>query len=56
MAEPQAASWVHKGFALLLIIFCMEIGVFLMLYPWTDHRDTKYGKILCVWHCCAASG
>jgi hypothetical protein len=34
--SPQAAGWVRKGFALLLIIFCMELGVFLLFYPWTE--------------------
>ena len=35
-AQTQKSTWVQKGFALLLIIFCMELGVFLMFYPWTD--------------------
>jgi hypothetical protein len=32
----RPAGWVQKGFALLMIIFCMEIGVFLLFYPWTE--------------------
>lgn len=35
-SDPSPANWVHKGFALLLIVFCMELGVFLVLYPWTE--------------------
>lgn len=30
------STWVQKGFALLFIIFCMELGAFLIVYPWTD--------------------
>ena len=29
-------GWVHKGAALLFIVFCMELGLFLMVYPWTS--------------------
>ncbi len=33
--EGRNATWFHKGFALLFIIFCVELGVFLFFYPWT---------------------
>ncbi len=36
LASDSAATWVHKGFALLFIIFCMELGVVLLFYPWTQ--------------------
>ncbi len=29
-------TWTQKGFALLFIIFCMELGVFLLFFPWTE--------------------
>jgi hypothetical protein len=28
-------TWVQKGFAILFIVFCMELGLFLLIYPWT---------------------
>jgi len=27
--------WLYKGFSLLFIVFCFELGVFLVVYPWT---------------------
>jgi hypothetical protein len=29
--------WIHKGFSLLFIVFCLELGLFLLVYPWTLH-------------------
>jgi hypothetical protein len=29
--------WIHKGFSLLFLVFCLELGIFLVVYPWTDH-------------------
>ncbi len=39
--QPGAASfvhhhWFHKVSAVLFIIFCLEVGLFLVIYPWTD--------------------
>lgn len=28
-------AWLQKGFAVLYIAFCMELGLFLLVYPWT---------------------
>lgn len=33
----MSEHWIHKGFSLLFIVFCLELGIFLMVYPWTDH-------------------
>jgi hypothetical protein len=36
-ASPQAPRpyrWYHKFSAILLIIFCLEIGTFLLVFPW----------------------
>jgi hypothetical protein len=32
----RAASWSHRLGALLFILFCFEIGVFLLVFPWLD--------------------
>ena len=32
----RAATWSHRLGALLLILFCFEIGVFLLVFPWLD--------------------
>ncbi|MCU1273271.1 MAG: hypothetical protein JWO48_702 [Bryobacterales bacterium] len=31
---PRARRWYQKLFSLLLIIFCLEIGTFLLIFPW----------------------
>ena len=42
---PQAAPagdalpayrWYHKAGAVLFITFCLDIGLFLLIFPWTD--------------------
>ena len=31
---PRAHRWYQKLFSLLVIIFCLEIGTFLLIFPW----------------------
>ncbi len=38
----RGATWVNKGFALLFIIFCMELGIFLVVYPWMDQWTQSF--------------
>jgi uncharacterized protein (DUF2062 family) len=35
MSEPQS-EWIHKGASILFVIFCAELGLFLLIYPWTS--------------------
>ena len=45
LVTPQAAvpyRWYHKAAALIFIIFCFEIGVFLLVFPWLDFWDQNY--------------
>jgi hypothetical protein len=28
--------------AVLLVTFCLEIGLFLLIFPWTDYWDVNY--------------
>lgn len=39
--EGRRYRWTHKLGALLYIFFCLELGAFLLLFPWTDawHRS-----------------
>jgi hypothetical protein len=32
-------SWVHKLGVILFVIVCFEVGVFLMVFPWTPQWD-----------------
>ena len=33
-SEQRPYRWYHKFSAILLIIFCLEIGTFLLVFPW----------------------
>jgi hypothetical protein len=39
---PPAYRWYHKTGALLMSVFCMGIGVFLIVYPWTESWAHNY--------------
>lgn len=41
---PDAAprGWVHRLSAVLFIVFCFELGLFLLIYPWTDSWNQNY--------------
>ena len=34
--------WYHKIYAVLFVTFCLEIGIFLLVFPWTDYWDANY--------------
>ena len=34
--------WYHKMSAVVFITFCLEIGLFLMIFPWTDSWDGNF--------------
>lgn len=34
--ERPSFRWYHKIGAVLFAIFCFELGVFLLIFPWTD--------------------
>ncbi len=36
---PPHAHWFQKVWAVVFIIFCLELGLFLVIYPWTDDWD-----------------
>jgi hypothetical protein len=38
--------WYHKMSAVLFITFCMEIGLFLLIFPWTGYWDTNFFSAL----------
>lgn len=35
---PRARPWYSKLLSLCFIVFCFEIGVFLVVFPWMDNR------------------
>ena len=41
-ATPTPAPddrWYHKAAAILFVTFCLEVGFFLLIFPWTDNWD-----------------
>lgn len=42
--EPQGTplSWHSKVAAILFVIFCFEVGVFLLVFPWMDSWNSNW--------------
>jgi hypothetical protein len=40
--EPSAFRWYHKLSSVLLILLCMEIGLFLLIFPWSEYWQNNY--------------
>jgi hypothetical protein len=40
--HPMEYRWYHKMSAVLLITFCLEIGLFLLIFPWSEYWDNNY--------------
>jgi len=54
-AAPLPAApeyrWYHKLSALIFILFCMEVGAFLLLFPWTEWWDHNlFSSMVPEWH------
>jgi len=53
---PPGPSWFQRVTAILFIIFCFELGLFLLIYPWTDGWSDNYfawaipGAMMTKWH------
>ena len=41
-APPPVYRWYHKMSAVVFITFCLEIGLFLLIFPWTEYWDGNY--------------
>jgi hypothetical protein len=43
-SPPASPSyhWYHKVSAVVFIVFCMELGMFLMIFPWSDLWDRNF--------------
>lgn len=39
---PRRASWMEKAAAVVYCVFCIEIGLFLLIYPWMRSWDHNY--------------
>lgn len=41
--------WYHKASALLFAVFCFELGVFLLVFPWLDGWSSNFFRTLHPW-------
>jgi hypothetical protein len=39
---PPRYRWFHKFFGILFVAFCLAVGLFLLIFPWTDSWDSNY--------------
>jgi hypothetical protein len=39
LPAPPEYRWYHKAGGVLFVTFCVEIGFFLLIFPWTDNWD-----------------
>lgn len=35
-------TWLQRLGSILLVIFCLELGLFLLIYPWTESWSDNY--------------
>jgi hypothetical protein len=42
VVQPPVYRWYHKLWAVVLVTFCLEIGLFLVVFPWTSYWETNY--------------
>ena len=48
---PPVYRWHHKAGALVLSLFSMAVGLFLLIYPWTESWRRNYFAVLAPqWH------
>ncbi len=40
--ELPEYRWYHKFSALVFIVFCIELGLFLVIFPWTESWDQNF--------------
>jgi hypothetical protein len=43
--EPRIYQWYHKMSAVVFIAFCVELGLSLLIYPWTEYWSKNYFSI-----------
>ena len=41
ISAVAAPVWYQKASAILFITFCLEIGLFLLVFPWLEYWDTR---------------
>jgi hypothetical protein len=53
---PTDSGWFSRLSSVLFIVFCFELGLFLLIYPWTESWSDNYfawvvpGSLQTSWH------
>jgi len=47
--EPAHVSWAYRIWKIIFILFCFELGVFLLVFPWLDYWDNNSIATLAPW-------
>ena len=47
--QPAGFRWFHKLAGLMAVIFCFELGIFLLLFPWVSDWDLNYFSSVPLW-------
>ena len=47
--RSRGYRWYHKMAGVMAAIFCFELGVFLLIYPWASEWNVNYFAFLPVW-------
>ncbi len=49
--ERPRYRWYHKVSALVFVVFCLELGLFLLIFPWTDGWEGNFfSSLIPEWH------
>jgi hypothetical protein len=49
LVPRPAYRWYHKAAAVMTAIFCFELGVFLLVFPWVSEWNVSYSSLLPPW-------
>ncbi len=47
--ERRKYTWFHRTVAVLFVAFCLMMGLFLVIFPWTEYWDGNYFVALAPW-------
>lgn len=45
LPDPPGPVWFQRLSSVLFIVFCLELGLFLVIYPWTEWWTENYFSV-----------
>lgn len=49
LASPPRFRWYHKFAGVMAAIFCFELGIVLLVFPWLDEWNINYMRFVPLW-------